>query len=63
MTIGVLGINDGHASTACLVEDGQVRAMASEERFNRIKNYGGPPVKTVDWILKDAQISPECLNA
>ncbi|MBI3760917.1 MAG: hypothetical protein HY260_03515, partial [Chloroflexi bacterium] len=54
---------DGHASTACLVEDGQVRAMASEERFNRIKNYGGPPVKTVDWILKDAQISPECLNA
>lgn len=59
----VLGIHDGHNSTACLVEDGRIVAMASEERFVREKNHCGFPAKAVEWILRSTKTSPQDLNA
>ena len=58
-----LGIHDGHTSTACLLVDGRIAAMASEERFNRIKSYGGPPVQAVEWLLQSNGLSPADIDA
>ncbi len=59
----VLGIHDGHNSTACLVEDGRIVAMASEERFVRNKNHCGFPAWAVEWILRSTKTSPQELDA
>ena len=37
----ILGIHDGHNSTACLLNNGKILGMASEERFTKVKNQGG----------------------
>lgn len=58
-----LGIHDGHTSTACLLVDGRIQAMASEERFNRIKSYGGPPVQAVEWLLESHGLSAADIDA
>lgn len=51
----ILGIHDGHTATACLLVDGEIIAMASEERFNRTKRSGGFPAKTIQWILSSTK--------
>ena len=38
-----LGIHDGHTSTACLMEDGEVISCISEERIVREKEWTGFP--------------------
>ena len=48
----ILGIHDGHTATACLLDNGEITSMASEERFTNIKNKGGFPKNAVNWILK-----------
>ena len=53
----VLGIHDGHTSTACLVEDGIVKVAVSEERFSKIKGQGGFPVHAIQHILNQEKIS------
>ena len=47
----ILGVHDGHLATACLLEDGRVAAMASEERFTGRKNQGGIPRRAIEWVL------------
>ncbi len=47
----ILGIHDGHTATACSLLDGKIRKLASEERFNNVKNQGGLPLKALEWIL------------
>jgi len=46
-----LGILRGHNSGACLVKDGEVVALVSEERFNRIKNTNAFPFRSVEYCL------------
>ena len=41
----ILGIHDGHNSSAALVIDGKLICSLSEERFSRIKNHFGYPKK------------------
>ena len=53
----VLGLNAGHCATACLAEDGQVVSCVSEERFSRIKNHAGLPLRAVEFVLKDRGVS------
>ncbi|MBI2985982.1 MAG: hypothetical protein HYY45_04360 [Deltaproteobacteria bacterium] len=48
----VLGIHDGHTSTACLLEDGRMLAAVSEERMTHTKGKGGFPERSVAYILK-----------
>lgn len=55
----ILGIHDGHNATASLLKDGEVVACASEERFSRIKNDLGYPVKAINQILSECNIKPE----
>jgi len=57
-----LGIHDGHTATACIMRDGQILACISEERLNRIKEYGGFPEKAILECLKIANIKPSEVN-
>lgn len=53
----ILGINQGHNSTACLLKDGKIVHCVSEERFSRLKNHYGIPKESISWILEKEKIS------
>ncbi len=53
----ILGINEGHNSSASLIIDGEVIAAMSEERFSRNKNECGYPEKSIAYCLKKGNIS------
>jgi carbamoyltransferase len=57
-----LGIHDGHISTACLAKNGKIRAVISEERLNRIKEWGGFPIKSIRECIRIANIKPEQID-
>jgi len=58
----ILGVYYGHNATACLLKDGNVISIASEERFNGIKNFAGFPKKAIDYVLKEANIASDELS-
>lgn len=58
----LLGIFNGHDSSAVLLKDGKVIAAAQEERFNRIKHYAGLPVRSVEFCLKKGKIDSSDIN-
>ena len=39
----ILGINDAHDASACLIRNGKLVFAIQEERLTRIKNMGGFP--------------------
>ena len=54
----VLGLNAYHAdAAACLVKDGDLVAAVEEERFRRIKHWGGFPSESIGYCLGEAGIS------
>lgn len=53
-----LGIHDGHTATACVMKNGKILACISEERLNRIKEWGGFPEKAILECLRIAKIHP-----
>ena len=54
----VLGLNAYHAdAAACLVKDGDLIAAVEEERFRRIKHWGGFPSESIRYCLAEAGIS------
>src|SRR6266851_7417510 len=53
----VLGLNAYHAAAAaCLVKDGTLVAAVEEERFRRIKHWGGFPSESIRYCLAEAGI-------
>lgn len=58
----VLGIHDGHTSTACLLEDGKILAAVSEERMTNTKGKGGFPEKSIAYILKRHKLEPRDID-
>jgi carbamoyltransferase len=52
-----------HDSAAALLRDGQVVAACQEERLSRKKHDSGFPARAVKYVLKEAGISPEQLDA
>ncbi|MCM8782373.1 MAG: hypothetical protein NC828_04915 [Candidatus Omnitrophica bacterium] len=60
--IFILGINDGHNASACILKNGEIIACVSEERFNRIKNYLGFPKESVNYCLNFTTIGPKDLD-
>ena len=59
----VLGIHDGHSSSAALIEDGKVVAAIQEERLTRNKNQGGFPHHAIQEVLKIGGCSLTDLDA
>lgn len=60
--IYILGINGSHCATAALLKNGEIIAVASEERFTRIKNQRGYPKKAIEYCLALAQINSSSLH-
>lgn len=53
----ILGLNAYHGdASACLIRDGQLIAAAEEERFRRIKHWGGFPSQSIGYCLAQAGI-------
>ena len=48
----ILGINDSHDASACLMQDGRLLIAQSEERTQRIKSTGGFPFSAIQECLK-----------
>ncbi len=59
----ILGIHDGHTSTACLINKGKILANVSEERFTKKKGQGGFPHKSLAYIFKEFGVSGKQLEA
>jgi carbamoyltransferase len=63
-SVNVLGISAFyHDSAAALLRDGQVVAAAQEERFSRKKHDAGFPARAVRYVLREAGLKPEDLDA
>ncbi len=48
----ILSLYLGHNCTAGISINGELKYLKSEERFNRIKNCIGFPIKTIRFIKK-----------
>ena len=47
-----LGINAGHGASCALMINGKIELVYQEERFTKIKNFGGYPRKSIENCLK-----------
>ena len=60
----LLGLNAFfHDSAAAIVIDGVIVAAAQEERFTRIKHDYNFPAKAIEFCLKEANVTPEMIDA
>ena len=58
MSVFILGISFGyHDSSACLLKDEDILAAVQEERFSRIKNDRSFPIKSIVYVLTQANIN------
>lgn len=55
----ILGIVEGHTSSAALLKDGKIVAVCFEERFSRMKSDFGYPVRAIDYCLSSEGITPD----
>jgi carbamoyltransferase len=61
--VNILGINDQHNASACLLVDGRIVAAVQEERFTRVKNHFCFPERSIDWVLESTGTRPDELDA
>ena len=52
----ILGINDSHDASACLLKNGNIVVAIGEERVQRVKGTGGFPHMAINECLKFANI-------
>ena len=58
----VLGINDTHDASACLIKNGKLLVAIAEERLSRVKNTGSLPIKSINYIIKNFNITPHDID-
>ena len=54
----VLAINDGHDAGVCLLKDGRVILVSSEERRLNVKNHAGIPEQSIKAVFQRSGIAP-----
>lgn len=59
----ILGINPTHNTSAAILVDDTIVAAVSEERFSRVKNHIGLPIKSVQYCLKEARITTKDITS
>jgi carbamoyltransferase len=62
----ILGLTGpvSYDQSAVLLDDGKIIAAAEEERFSGLKHHRfGPPVKAVEYCLKEAGVKPSDLDS
>src|SRR5688500_512523 len=55
----ILGINLGHDSSVCLIDNGRIRYAIEEEKVSRIKQDFGWPVFALERLFLEHDIKPE----
>ena len=55
----ILGVHFAHDAAAALIQGGRVVAHSAEERFNRVKHYGGAPARAIGFCLEWAGLKIE----
>lgn len=60
--MNIIGINEGHMSSACLIKDGVIVAAVSEERFTRNKNEQGYPENAIAHCLDVGNLQPKDID-
>ena len=58
----ILGINDTHDASACLIKDGELIGALQEERIARIKNIGGFPGNAIKKLLRSNNIDKKDID-
>ena len=58
----VLGIYEVHNASACIMIDGEVVAASHEERFSKIKNDVGMPIKAAKFCMEYANVKPSDID-
>ena len=58
----ILGINDTHDSSACLIKDGKIVMALAEERITRTKNISSLPTNSIKHILNTFNLNGEDLD-
>ena len=58
MSKTILAIHDGHTATAAIIKDGSTLSCISEERLNRIKEWGGVPRLAIGEVMRIAGVAP-----
>ena len=48
--MNIIGINDTHDSSCCYFKNGKLIFACAEERFQRIKNFGSFPIKSLKYL-------------
>ena len=59
----VIGINDTHDASACIIKNGKLLEAVLEERFTRKKNISSFPANSIKYLIKQHKIQPEQINA
>src|SRR6185437_1809910 len=59
----ILGVHDGHTATACLIADGQVEGVVSEERLTQRKGEGGFPFKSTRLLFQEHGLTASDIDA
>lgn len=59
MSKTILSVHDGHTATAALIRDGKILACISEERLNRVKEWGGVPELAIKEVMRISGVAPE----
>ena len=49
----ILGINYLSESSVAFIENGELKYAISEERLNRVKNWWGNPIKSINFTLRE----------
>jgi len=58
MSKTILSIHDGHTATAAIIRDGETLSCISEERLNRVKEWGGVPRLAIGEVMRVAGVAP-----
>lgn len=53
----LLTIETGHNATVCLMENGEITALLSQEKIDNIKNSAAFPREAIEAVLKEREIS------
>jgi len=58
----IIGIQDGHNASVCLLDNGKVKWVIQEERINREKNYDGFPEQALALVLQKENLQPKDID-
>ena len=61
--MNVLGINYGHDSSACLIQNGELMAAVEEEKLSRKKSELGYPEKAIQYLFKKFGLTESDIDA